>query len=332
MNAKIRDYGNDYGLKAVHQIYRHLQIDEKWSTSDIRCFEWWGNRCAQRVSAGSPFKDNGLWITKIHAHTDLAIYPERNTSTDDSLAEYLMVASLSGMTVERLGDRIIRLHCSAFIHEQNFEWLWAIFSLATIMQVVEAELFCDVFTSKLGLTPAFSEHAGSGPRPVKDDMLNILKSFVIPGGKKPVESISYNDFQTASQRLNDRNLFSTHGETGLSAYIPFVDSTALLQVQTDQGHPILGNGLLYRLTLPPEVISPVKDIDGQLILNMNYHNLSANGWGHFLGSWCLGTQPKTPVYVTFIPAVACNPTVFENMIFSTLNQNLFVEEFFYGYK
>jgi hypothetical protein len=56
--------------------------------------------------------------------------------------------------------------------------------------------------------------------------------------------------------------------------------------------------------------------------------------GHFLGSWCLGPAGKnnvTPVFVSFIPAVACVPTVIINMIYSMIGHNTWAEGYFFAW-
>jgi hypothetical protein len=171
-----------------------------------------------------------------------------------------------------------------------------------------------------------SIHPHSGFRNEMDDMLNVVDQAVIPEGEKPFQSIGEFEFRRAADILNGQNLISTASATGLSAYLPFCDDTALLTVDTDQMHPELGNGLLFRLFLPPGKI----DIDGSFIMDLNSMEQSASPSGHFLGSWCLGSvgeSAHTAVYVTFIPAIVCTPGILYNMCISTMSHGKFVEEF-----
>jgi hypothetical protein len=88
----------------------------------------------------------------------------------------------------------------------------------------------------------------------------------------------------------------------------------------------LGNGLLFRLFLPPEKI----DIDGSFVMDLNSMEQNAFPSGHFLGSWCLGPvgeNMQTVVYVTFIPAIVCSPGILYNMCISTLSHGKLAEEF-----
>jgi hypothetical protein len=69
--------------------------------------------------------------------------------------------------------------------------------------------------------------------------------------------------------LNSYNLISTASETGLSAYLPFSDDSALLMIDTEHEYPELGKGLLIRLFLPPEKTLQVTDIDGPFVMDLN---------------------------------------------------------------
>ena len=320
---------NDHGIQLVRKIFKDMNIDEEWSVETDRGFTWWGHHYGQRIWAEQPIKDNGFHITKVNAETELLKYPVRSTETETLLAIEMMKASLSGLVIDQKADRI-KLHCSAYIHEENQNWLRRIFSLATIMQVIEAENKGDVLAMMVELQPDKSNHPDSGVRNDMDEMLNVVDQAIIPVGREPFRSIGEFEFRRAAEILNSQNLISTASETGLSAYLPFADDSALLQVDTEHGHPELGNGLLIRLFLPPEKILPVTDIDGPFVMNLNSMQQNSFPSGHFLGSWCSGTvgeNLQTAVYVTFIPAIVCTPGILLNLCVSTLSHGKLAEQF-----
>jgi len=323
----------DAGITAVRKIFQVLKIDKEWSLISERGFTWWGHRYAQRVWAEEPFEGGGIPIIRINAETEFLINPKNSAKAKDHLAIYLMATSLYGLTVDDKTD-MINFRCSAFVHEENLEWLGPLFSLATIMQAVEAETWGDIFASKYRLWPCHSQHPESGHRQERDDMLNILEHFVIPEGKKPVNSICEVDFKTASKTLNDLDLLSTYSEHGLTAYVPFGGESSLLQVENNADHPRLGKGLLMRLHLPTEEIRLAYQINGSLILDMNTNEQVSWPTGHFLGSWCLGPAGENiiaPVFVSFVPAVVCNPTVLINMVFNMVGHNRWAEGYFFAF-
>ena len=315
----------DHGIQLVKKIFKDMNIDEEWSIKTDRGFTWWGHQYAQRIWAEQPVEDNGFHVAKVNAETEILKYPSRSIETETLLAVEMLKASLSGLVIDHEADRIT-LRCSAYIHEDNNNWLGRVFSLAAIMQLIEAENKGDILAMFLELQADKSMHPRSGLRNDVDDMLNVIDQVVIPEGEKPFQSIGEFEFRRTADILNSQNLISTASETGLSAYLPFCDDTALLQVDTEQEHPELGNGLLFRLFLPPEKI----DIDGSFVMDLNSMEQNAFPSGHFLGSWCLGPIGEnlhTAVYVTFIPAVVCSPGILYNMCISTMSHGKFVEEF-----
>ncbi|MCJ7542196.1 MAG: hypothetical protein MUO88_21305, partial [Desulfobacterales bacterium] len=201
---------------------------------------------------------------------------------------------------------------------------------AAIMQVIEAEEKGDVLAMVLELQPDKSKHPDSGVRNDMDEMLNVVDQAIIPAGREPFHNIGEFEFRRTADMLNSPNLISTGSETGLSAYMPFGDNSALLWVDIKHEHPDLGKGLLIRLFLPPEKILPVNDIDGPFIMDLNSMEQNSFPSGHFLGSWCIGPvgeNIQTAVYVTFIPAIVCNSGILFNMCLSVLCHGRLAEQF-----
>jgi hypothetical protein len=320
---------NDHGIQLVRKIFKDMNIDEEWCVQTERGFTWWGHQYAQRIWAEQPIEDNGFYVAKVNAETEILKYPARSTETETILAVEMMKASLSGLVIDHEGERIT-LRCSAYIHEDNNNWLGRVFSLAAIMQLIEAENRGDILAMVLELQPDKSIHPHSGFRNAVDDMLHVVDQVIIPEGEKPFQSIGEFEFRRAADILNSQNLISTASETGLSAYVPFADDIALLRVETEQEHPELGKGLLFRLFLPPDQIFPTTDIDGPFVMDLNSMEQNAFPSGHFLGSWCLGPvgeSAHTAVYVTFIPAIVCTPGILYNMCISTMSHGKLAEQY-----
>jgi hypothetical protein len=128
-------------------------------------------------------------------------------------------------------------------------------------------------------------------------------------------------------------LLSTASESQITAYIPFDKDQALLQIKKSNGRPDMKEGILFSLTLPPEQIADKVDINDALIMNMNLKENDSYDTGHFLGAWCLdrgrGDHRLTPTFITFIPSIACTPTVLVNMAYSTLGHCSWAEKVFF---
>lgn len=328
----MKDQKTDAGVQTIGKIYRDMNIDAEWSQISERGFTWWGHHYAQRIWADEPFDGGGILISRVNAETDYLRYPDRSAKTEDMLASEMQFADLSGPVIYRDTGRI-KLRCSSFIHEQNQGWLRGLFSLAAVMQYVDVAFKVEEVASLLGLQPDKSDHPTSGRRPEMDGMLNIIHEFILPEGKKPFTAIPGSVFQPIADDLNNHGLFSTASQEGLTAYVPFLNDTALLEGKISEEHPSLGKGLLFVLKLPPEEIAAGSEIDGSLIMALNsMEQETSKRTGHFLGSWCLGPgrgdHKAIPVYVTFVPAVVCSPNVFANLVFATIVRCQWAESVF----
>ncbi|MGD9303800.1 MAG: hypothetical protein PVF79_06010 [Desulfobacterales bacterium] len=167
-----------------------------------------------------------------------------------------------------------------------------------------------------------------------DGMLTFEEKVLIPHGANRVEEIDKDTFREVAQILNGQNLLTSYGEDGITSYVLFGSSESLLVISSREPHARLGNGVLFRLFLPPEVIPSDMEINGNLVLDMNTDEATAWLTGHCLGSWCLGPVGSgrfTPTYVSFMPAFACAPEVIVNTVFSMLGHNTWAEGYFFAY-
>jgi len=319
----------DVGIETIRKVYDYLRIDKEWSLIHERGFTWWGHRQAQRVWADEPFEGSGMMISKVNAETDSLICSNRSEYPADRLATYLCDSSLSGLVLDK--DRI-KYRCSAFIHEQNQHWLVPLFTLAVIMQAIEAINMCLVYEGTFGLLADHSQHPDNGPRQFSDDMLAVTGGFIEPQSEEAIKNIGEKDFVSASQIIG-QGLGPVADGSGLSVNIPFGNDSAWL-LACKQTHPFLGKGLLITHILPADQVEAVCEINGSLIMDMNAAEQASLNTGHFLGSWCLGppaSDRKTPVFVGFIPAVACNRSVLVNMILSAFWHNAWAEGYFFAF-
>ena len=83
---------NDHGIELVRKIFKDMNIDEECSVETDRGFKWWGYQYTQRIWAEQPIKDNGFFVTKVNAETEILKYPARSTETETILAVEMMKA------------------------------------------------------------------------------------------------------------------------------------------------------------------------------------------------------------------------------------------------
>jgi hypothetical protein len=323
---------NDAGLQMVKEICTNMKIDKEWLINSESGFEWWGNHFKQKIWADPPMDVNSTSITRVHVETDFLEYPKRSESTDTQLATILRLSSLSGI-IHDPKEGCLKWHSSAFVHKESENWIEKMLSLAAILQLRDAEII-GALAKKFELKPHHSCHPHSGLREKMDGLLCALNQWIIPEGQKPVDDIGEAEFSFVSAILKRANIRVSASDNGLSAYVPFGRDVSLLQVNTNQPHPVLGNGILMRLSLSPEDLWEIEELNGSLIIDMNSRDNKEWPTGHFFGSWCLGpagTNSFTPAFVSFIPIVACNRTVFVNMVLSMLGHNTWAEGYFFAW-
>jgi len=266
----------DVGIETIRKVYDYLRIDKEWSLIQERGFTWWGHRHAQRVWADEPFEGSGMLIIKLNAEADSLICSNQLEYPADLLTAYLCDSSLSGLVVDN--DRI-KYRCSAFIHEQNKHWLVPLFTLAVIMQAVEAINLNMVFEKTFGLLGDYSYHPDNGPRQYPDDMLAVTGGFIKPQSEEAIKNIGEEDFVSASQIIGP-SLDPVANDSGLSVTVPFGNDSALL-LACKQTHPFLGKGLLITHILPADQVEAVCEVNGSLIMDMNAAEQDSMNTGHF---------------------------------------------------
>jgi hypothetical protein len=323
---------DDVGIQTIQEIYNSMQVDQEWSICSDRGFTWWANQFKQTIWADQPVEDDSLAISRVHVETEFLKYPKRSEKIYTQLAMMMRLTTLSGLIHDPQSGRL-KWRCNAFVHEENKFWLMDLLCFAAIFQLKDAQTMA-LISKQLELEHDHSCHPESGPREQFDDNLKILDMTIIPEGQEPITSIGQSEFEDLAQMLNNQKIFTSTGEKGLAAYVPFGRDVSLLQIDMKQPHPQLGNGILYRLSLSPEDIWPVASIDGALTMDMNINEQKDWLTGHFLGSWCLGKAGKStliPTFISFIPSVMCSPNVLLNMTISTLMHNTFAEGYFFAY-
>jgi hypothetical protein len=211
------------------------------------------------------------------------------------------------------------LSTTAYIKEENAGWLPQFFGRMAILQAMSAQIQAGDLAEVLHAEPNTSSDP-SNPQAPLDEILYVLGEVIAPIGKEPSRwdgSEEFADFAETWGR-ND-NCFGTGDPTGLTLETPFGEDSALIRLLTDQGHPLLGNGLLATLQLP--VIAADLDV-ARLVNELNY--TEASTWTGFALIGCWHSQKvgddSRPVFSTFVPNVYHQPMIATVVAFWMLNR------------
>ena len=330
----------DVGPQLLAFTYEQMKIDPEWSVREERNLTWWGQRLAQRIWAETIMIEDGDEIVRVHAETDVL----RNVKQEGHAARTLSIlnrnASLSAY-VWNPQTKKISLRSSAYLHSQNFPWLSVLFLSSVSLQAAEAHLQPDTLAKLIGGEVDESAHPTNGFRKQKDEMLDVVPLLYAPWGKNP-SRFTTEDFHAAMEPNPKPWLMANEGEHGLTAEFPFpgcMPPTALLTLDNEIRHPLLGSGLFILLRLPLNLRGAnVESLASQL----NLAELRNPTRTHFMGSWCVDsdrnvkllqtglliTGESLPVSVleqqskeilsfcSFVPSVCYRSGLLENIIYS----------------
>lgn len=307
----------DPGLRLVHDVFEQLQIDSEWSLWEGRGFTWWPHQRAQRVWADDSVKDDGLTVSLVHAEAEMFVGAERSKVAPRGLDALLGVASrdLSVSGFVRRGDRVA-LHASAFVHEENQQWMSRTFQMSALIQVVNAARGPGAIAETLGLVPAASAHPTSGDRPDPDEMLDALDDLPASDTKWGTE----NEYSAVVEALGGHGLLASGGGLGLTVEFPFGSrggpavaggESNLLSVSSEPNGS-LGEGLRMNLRLRRW------PTDGDLQLfppELNRLESEGGSRAHLIGSWAIDLDPDSvPFFTCWLPTVVERPGLLMNLV------------------
>ena len=130
----------------------------------------------------------------------------------------------------------------------------------------------------------------------------------LPGWDEPSRWDPW-EFEYAKGKLEDRGACASTGPTGLTAEFAWEPGavsamlgqrTSLLRIRSDESHPLAGNGLFYRLDLPPDFD---EEEAKSWAARLNRIEAESIDTPPFLGAWTTRTGSRTLSFAGFWPNV-----------------------------
>lgn len=301
---------DDVGPEVLIFAYTSMRIDDNWSTIAPRGFTWWGHQLAQRIWADNCRRDADVDVTLMHVETDLLRNVAGNQRTYEALND-LNAGTSQFAFIYDIKERCIRIHSTVYTHRQSLDWSKRLFLRAVGLQVSYAHRMAGTFSHLFtGSEPDTTPHPDNGFRQGKDEMVGLIDNLFIPMGEKepPIESGA---FKLIEEQLQSRFMVNA-GENGLVAEFPFSGDepasvrllqgkpgvvTSLFRVNSEEGHPLLGRGLMMRMTLP---VSYGRKEGLSIAMSLNLLEVTEWTKCHLNGAWCIDDQSNL-VFVSFVP-------------------------------
>lgn len=156
-------------------------------------------------------------------------------------------------------------------------------------------------------------------------MVGLIDTFFIPLAEiePPIES----DIFKSAEKILQSQFMVTSGDNGLTAEFPFSGDepacdrlmqgkpgvvTSLFMVNSVEGHPLLGRGLMMRMILP---VSHGKERGLKTAMALN--GLESTEWVrcHLNGAWYVDDRSNL-VFISFFPVAGLRQGELENLAFS----------------
>lgn len=305
---------DDMGLEIVGKIHDTLKVPEQWRQDIDRGFKWWPESFSQKIWAENSNFSNAQSFFRVHAETELFKGKANRAEFELSLATEMAHATTSALVFDAERE-VYSLHTSAYFTRENEEWLTRAFIGGCALQLSEAFMLGKGFAQRIKAVNAVSGHPVHGLRDQADPILGAMQAWFIPHGAAESRWTGINEWKQTEWAMDRQaNHFESDHHTHLKAQFPwFLDQAASidLYVTTDEPHPVIGNGLHQRMTIPLKM-PPERCAHTAMQLN----GMEAKDWlrCHTMGSWSF--EDGQLEYESFVPNTLYQEGILENMTLS----------------
>lgn len=323
MTSKHEALGQDI----LEHLFKVLMIDEEWALREPRGFTWWAHRLAQRVWVEPLPEYREPPVVRVQAETALLRDVPDTMANRARLDVMNKVASLNTYRLDPQTSRLT-LRCCAYVTTETVAWLKWFLSAAMAIQAADAHIkgqaeFAKLFDADLDI----SAHPSRGRRHAMDDMLNVIDAMFAPIGRRR-SPFTEADFERLKHITPDPSVLTITAPDGATAEFPFSDEmpavlsclkrkrpgTALCQISAMR-HPQLGNGALWKLTLPLD-FAEREAIDKAIDLNLAEYDEPIWPYFYGFGAWCSDPKLRAVAYVMFMPAAVHTPGILDPFFWS----------------
>lgn len=303
------------GQRTIEWLYEEaLGVDDEWAVRTRDGFRWWADQQAQTVEVvgqetGGP---EGETAYLVGVRTEVVRGLDLNGKSLGFVNHLLgAFASMAGPVYDAR-TQSLGLCSLVAVHDEISGWMNPLIGMAAALQVGEARIMGPELASMLGCEVATSAHPESGPRPVPDEMAEVIAELVAPCGQGPSQWAQEEFSAVAGQCSNLPSVIAASAR-GAAMTAEFVcgDASSSCQLLADAApHPRYGNGLLVLQHIPASAVS---EDDGYLLaLRRNERELTRELLGYGFGSYCY--RDGSLYFVSFYPNVLYRPGLLVNIL------------------
>lgn len=315
----------DLGLQLVAYAHDSLKIADKYRLDHGRGFTWWAGDYAQTIWSDLGIFHNQASFFRLNTEIELLQCDGQAQSCEIPLLEAMADASFSAIVYDRDKDKF-KLHCSVYACYDNEEWIKRVFLGAVGLQLSEAQHTAKTLASQLNIAPASSVHPLAGMREHPDPMVEADERFFKPWGAQPTRWLNSSEWEDARQAVKRISIKCVTNDTSeLEAEFEWYHGTSgapmKLLISADEPHPLLGNGLTFRLIVP---INMVAGSRAHLALHLNEMERKEWNWCNDVGSWCI--RGVDLAFDCFVPNISYSEGILPGLAHDLANRARWLNE------
>lgn len=302
----------DLGLSLVAHIHDSLKIEDKYRLDHGRGFTWWAGDYSQSIYSDLGIFHNMSNYFRLHSEIELLRTDGHPGACELPLLKMMADATFSALTYDSDKDTF-KLHCSVYACYDNEEWVKRVFLGAVGLQLSEAQHTAKRLAQELNISAASSTHPRAGMRENAHPMVEADERFFKPWGAQPSKWVGTEEWEDARQAIRRICVkCSTDDSTKLEGEFEWhhghPNDVVKFIATTEDPHPILGNGLAFRLIIPVNMMDESK---AHLALHLNEMERREWNWCHDVGSYCC--RGIDLAFDCFIPNISYAPGILPEM-------------------
>jgi hypothetical protein len=314
------------GKKTIEWLYRdQLSVEAAWSVRHASGFTWWPHRHAQHIEVVRELADPGGDVGYLlRIRTEFAKNPKLETA-GPLLDLVFEVPTMAGLVFDPM-TKTMFLSSAVCVHAGNWQWMARLLSCVAMLQAAEAHALADKVALGMGGASAASGHPTSGVRAAPDAIAASFPRIVHQYGQQP-SMWSEAEFAAALRNPMQQppTVLANGGGAGVTIEFPFGDFTSLCQINGDQAHPRVGNGLFFLQSFPVDHLGLSESAMRDFVLKCNAEELWANPRGYGFGSYCY--RDGCLRFNAFLPNLLHSPGLLPNLYFQAAARAAHMERF-----
>ena len=302
------------GQKTIEWLRdEQLCVDDEWSVDTSNGFTWWASKNAQSIEiVGSDVGPDGKNGYFLRVKTEIWRNVALTDKTLPVISLLMSSASMSGPVYDAK-KRTLSLASMVRVHEGIWEWMARLISISAMMQIQDAHFMGAQIAPALNAKTAESNHPTNGPRDEPDELVVGFTPMLASAGEQRGKWAAAEFQQAVDQYMKQPpSLMASAGGEGLTVEFPFGEFSSLCQLNGDQAHPRIGNGLLILQRFP---VAGMVEKDGvKIAIELNIEELHQRPIGYGFGSYSY--QDGCICFSGFIPNLAYKRDLLPNIYFA----------------